>query len=365
MAQKRLTYFDTAKGIGIFLVILGHLQGDWFFSLSPYILPLCTFIFSFHMPLFFVISGMLIRYKNDEAADMKTLCRRRLRSLMIPYLWFSLLYLSVVVYALIRGNIKAETLYLQLWYTLSLHGMNVLWFLPALFGAEMLFLLIRKKTSGKITACIILVATAAVTVCNMLLGRVAFTPGIGERLHDLCLTLMRPVFGCAFIAIGYFVYGFFRERDRYFHPEGLLGILLIGINVFVHRFNGAVDFRSLVLNNPGLYFLSALSGSFGLILLCKNLPPLKPVTFFGCNSLIVMVVHNNETILYLAQNLAMLVNRYVTRARGYISYLVVVLVLVLYSTLMVFLIKRFFGFLIGRPSPFDRLFTRHKAEENS
>lgn len=41
---------DVAKGIGILLVILGHLKN-----------PLMDFIYAFHMPLFFFVSGMFVK----------------------------------------------------------------------------------------------------------------------------------------------------------------------------------------------------------------------------------------------------------------------------------------------------------------
>lgn len=48
MEKKRLEYIDIARGIGIVLVVLGH-------CLSQLDGGLRTFIYSFHMPLFFCI----------------------------------------------------------------------------------------------------------------------------------------------------------------------------------------------------------------------------------------------------------------------------------------------------------------------
>ncbi|MCR5268545.1 MAG: acyltransferase family protein [Lachnospiraceae bacterium] len=365
MPQKRLTYFDMAKGIGIFLVLLGHLQGDWFFSLSPYILPLCTWIFSFHMPLFFVMGGMLIRYRNDTEKDFSILLRRRFRGVMIPYFWFSLFYFSVVVYALCKGSIKADTFFEQLWYVLSMHGMNVLWFLPALFAGEMLFLWIRKRFSAKITAILVTALTTLAGVANDAMGHISSDAVLIKRLQELALTLLRPFWVCAFVAVGYFVYGFFKEREKISLPELLAGLFLMAVNIFVHPFNGGVDFRSLVFHNIGLYCIAALAGSLGLILICKNLPPVRPVLFFGMNSLIVMVVHNNETVLYLGMKLAMYANQYLTKARGYICYAIVVLVILAFCTLMILLINRFFPFLLGKPSAFGLFQKRSKARSES
>lgn len=53
--QKRIDWIDIAKGIGIISVILGHLRTPLYIS---------EMIFSFHMPLFFVISGYFYKERK-------------------------------------------------------------------------------------------------------------------------------------------------------------------------------------------------------------------------------------------------------------------------------------------------------------
>lgn len=55
---KRIDYIDIVKGITIILMIIGHVSN------IPTILR--TFIFSFHMPLFFIISGYTFKKKNKQ-----------------------------------------------------------------------------------------------------------------------------------------------------------------------------------------------------------------------------------------------------------------------------------------------------------
>ena len=59
MDKNRINSLDMAKGIGIILVVVGHST-----FLEENVL---TWISSFHMPLFFVLSGILIRKKNEES----------------------------------------------------------------------------------------------------------------------------------------------------------------------------------------------------------------------------------------------------------------------------------------------------------
>lgn len=347
---KRLTYFDTAKGFGMLLVLLGHLQGDTIFNYSPYILPFCTWIFSFHMPLFFLISGMLMNYRQEPAKELTPLIKKRFRVIMIPYFWFSLFYISVVFYALFfGGTISAETLYVNLWYIFSMYGMNVLWFLPALFFGELLFLFLTKKFGTKKSIIAISLLTVAASAASWYLQQLTYDTPLKERLHELSLALLRPFLVCTFICIGYYAFYLFRQKERICFKELLLGVLLIGAGAALTHVNNGVDFRSLVQKNLFFYYLCALFGSFGLILICKNMKPIKLISYWGVNSLIFMAVHNNKTVLYTGMQCAMYLNQFVTRARGYISYLTVILIILAYVTVMIWFINRFFGFILGKP----------------
>ncbi len=55
--NSRLQYIDVLKGIAIILVLIGHR------SVNEYV---TVFIYMFHMPLFFFISGYLDRMKEIE-----------------------------------------------------------------------------------------------------------------------------------------------------------------------------------------------------------------------------------------------------------------------------------------------------------
>lgn len=112
--KKRVTYLDLAKGIGIILVVLGHME-----NINA---GLRTWISSFHMPLFFVISGMLIALKNEDKklivqdsategrwSGLKTLTLKKARGILVPYAWFSLIYIpiDIIVYVKPKFSQKA------------------------------------------------------------------------------------------------------------------------------------------------------------------------------------------------------------------------------------------------------------------
>lgn len=138
MTQKRLHYLDIAKGIGIILVVTGHSgMGSE---------GLLSWLSSFHMPLFFVISGMLLFHRKEESLPLMESIRKKAKSILIPYSFFSLIYLVIDLYyiAIKHQELSLPDAALQ---TISFYGISVLWFLPTLFAGEVLFLLIRKKAT--------------------------------------------------------------------------------------------------------------------------------------------------------------------------------------------------------------------------
>lgn len=60
--NNRIDYIDILRGFAIFLVTLGHIIEKSGYKESP----LFTFIYSFHMPLFFCISGFICAYVYDK-----------------------------------------------------------------------------------------------------------------------------------------------------------------------------------------------------------------------------------------------------------------------------------------------------------
>ena len=270
---KRLSYFDIAKGVGMILVLIGHLQGE-ILGFSPYILYLCIWIFSFHMPLFFIISGMLIRYKNDTQKDFKELVRRRFQGIMVPYYWFSLIYIGIVLYSLFVDKVvPPSTLFINIWYVIGLYGMNVLWFLPALFLGEILFLWIKKRFSEKRAVIIIAAITVIAYVLNLLLQKGTYDTAVLERFHELAITLLRPVFACSFIAIGYHSFALIERlrSEKFSIKEVLLAFLFLTVNILcivismkVLHYNNVGEFRSLVHNNVIVYYVAAVSGTLRL-----------------------------------------------------------------------------------------------------
>ncbi len=371
--QDRVAYIDMAKGLGMVLVLCGHLQNDTVFSFSPYLQGFCRWIFSFHMPLFFIISGILFAAKG-EIPELPVFFKKRFRSIMVPYILFSILYFLIILYGVfVSHSMDVSDMFLQLWYALMMYGINVLWFLPALFFAEMIFAFVIKRTKGKMRWAVFAGLTAAALAVNEARQLLPEVVPVFDRVDEVIVTLIRPVIAVSFVFIGY-VSGvrFSVSQGRFsvskVHAEGVkragslmsqrtvpcFALLFLAVNIVVVKLNAPNDMRSMVLNNYLLYYTGAVTGSGFIILLCRFLTSMVrsgkafPVLrFFGKNSLLFMAVHNNPVIWIAALQCSMFVNQFVTRARGYVSYAVIILVFLIYVSAMILLINRFAPALAG------------------
>jgi len=123
---QRVGWVDAAKGIGILLVVLGHNQ------VNSYLPIFHLLVFSFHMPLFFLLAGMFFKPEYG----LWTLAKRRFFSTLRPYLlaivliyatslFFTTQPLATVVTRALKSIFYSLPIYLDTWIPL--------WFLPHLF----------------------------------------------------------------------------------------------------------------------------------------------------------------------------------------------------------------------------------------
>lgn len=104
MAKKQyFDWIDIAKGIGIILVVFAHtlvpqIRENSFGAKFTWI-----FIYNFHMPLFFFLSGFLFEKGLTKYTDKGKFVLGKLKYLMIPYLTFSVFAYVFINFALNIG----------------------------------------------------------------------------------------------------------------------------------------------------------------------------------------------------------------------------------------------------------------------
>lgn len=158
--MKRIGWVDVAKGIGIILVILGHMPT------IPILIRL--WIFSFHMPLFFFVSGYLYNVK-DESISLNSLLKKKTRKILKPYVIFSILF--VLLDYLVLNISLDETKTRLIRFVFGQGGYDILWFFFSLFIAETLYCLIQRYSKNK-TLIIVLLVTTGIILSHYRVGQI-------------------------------------------------------------------------------------------------------------------------------------------------------------------------------------------------
>lgn len=93
MKKKRIEYIDIAKGICILLVVLGH-ELTWNDALR-------YFIYSFHIPMFFALSGMVMVVTHELDLPFDLFLKKNINGILKPYFQVSIIYIA---YDLVGGG---------------------------------------------------------------------------------------------------------------------------------------------------------------------------------------------------------------------------------------------------------------------
>ena len=139
--KERNHKIDLLRGIAILLVVLGHITRTN---------TLHDYIWSFHIPLFFFISGYL--YNPLKFASFETFIRKKTKGLIIPYLIFG--GITFFYWLLVESKFRASDLnpVSQLFglfygtrYGHYLDFNGPLWFIPCLFSMTIIYYFIGKR----------------------------------------------------------------------------------------------------------------------------------------------------------------------------------------------------------------------------
>lgn len=249
MEKERIDYFDIAKAIGIWFVILGHLTTNKI---------LLSFIYSFHIPLFFFISG----YFFNRSKTILEVLKSSFKDLIIPYFCFNIfnlsicwispylhpeLYYNLQGWDILKAAITGIFLFRNLVTPFSFLPGSALWFLVALFNIRLLAILFSRLFKN-----IIVLIVLSSGICILLFYQT-----------DITLFSIESTFlAYPFFMIGFAVKNVDLKKKDY---RSIWIIVLFLINICFTYINGRINIDGGDYGNYMMIFL--LNGCIGTLMI--------------------------------------------------------------------------------------------------
>lgn len=246
--KARILFIDIAKCIAMFLVIHNHFLMDYGNGVVKIVIA------SFHMPLFFMLSGLTIKTPNSYKDVLLHIFNRVIRMMLPFYLW-----------CFLYSGFSYGNVFKILWGSNTTIALGGAWFIPCFFIADILCTLSlwALKKRNKLLLLPFIVVFFAIT---FLLKNIDYKYG-------LPFTLGVSFAGAAFICLGKLLWEFhFFEwvEKRKIYIQALFLSLAFGLTFVLAYFNKSGydnDYHRIVmaLSYFGNYFMFIGSGLFGSI----------------------------------------------------------------------------------------------------
>lgn len=287
MEKKRLEFVDVARGIAMICIIIGHLHID----------AINRVVFTFHVPIFFFITGYFLSTRKPTVDFIKN----RARTLLIPYLITCLviIVLGTLKAAVLNGDIHkalSDWIYATFygagdtWYEpFYIRGIGAIWFLWGSFWGSS-FLRISLQFSEKVRL--------------LFIGALFAFGYFSSKLFWFPLSIQAGACATAFMYIGYLV----RQTQDTWTKIPKEAKVFAGLFALITWIAFIKDFRSfwLVHSNFGrgiVDIFGCICASAIVLLISYGLEKkfhilAKPLAYFGKYSLIMLCVHVVEQDLF-------------------------------------------------------------------
>lgn len=272
--KDRIKYLDIAKFIGIFCIYLGHFGSQAGNAFS--------FVFCFHVPLFFFLSGCSEALSSD--ISWKEYIVKNVKRILLPFLFFSIISLlfQCIVYNshneifptfinIIKGSIRNQFF------------AGSLWFLTCLFVMKIFFCFIRKIFKNKIL--ILFICLGLFFVAELVINpRPIVTPHMIFNIDSACYYII-------FYALGYYGWNLIKKIllwDCLYKKiiSIIVGIASFGYTVLLFFGKNILSyFNSISILNLVANILCPIIVIIFIILISKLLENIKLFSDIGKNTL--------------------------------------------------------------------------------
>lgn len=291
LSSKREKWIDVCRAIAIILVLLGHN--------NP---PFIKYIFGFHVPMFFLISGYL--YKDVQAGDEIKYLKKTFTRYFAPYYILSLV--NLVIRVLMIKFLQPDYTFSakEIWdYVIAIvyvapdhmPGCGPMWFLPSLAAALLIFMMLR-KIRIKVVYYTLIVCMALISI--VLSGKGQFVQ-IGEWNEFLPLRLHASLLGVVFLQIGLLIkkYNLIKKIDTksvFVRIIVIVVTLVLGtLTIRVNNVNPWIDMNNARYGNAILMILGAVLMTLAIMMVCnvgeKSLQKIySPMQILGKHTIIIL-----------------------------------------------------------------------------
>lgn len=260
MDKIRHRDIDNAKGIAILLVMLGH-------SITLMDNPLNTIILSFHMPLFFFLSGAVVDTDLNYGAFIYKKVKKCGGALIFQGI------LSILVWFGIDVLWKKQSTFAECDLLYFFDN----WFLISLFFAMLFSFWIIK--------------VGIIASVPVLAGLFALFLTINTGTEAIWKYVEQTTLAIVFIVLGHHFVGLIRKNARFLKKYSIeILIVLVSILCGSAWYNGPCAMAANIYGNKILFFLTSIIGIVIVMLVSESIEN-RFLVFCGQNSLIIFTTH--------------------------------------------------------------------------
>lgn len=289
---SRLKWIDIARGIAVYMVVLGHI---WYSSSTAW---LNTIIYSVHVPLFLVLSGFLFKIKKDQGF-LKFLLNKIITLLIPTFIFIGIgIIIAITRYKITNPSELVKAFFMwdgkftynaPCWYFLALFQISIIGYFVNLPNRSMLSKLF-------LAFLFFLIAYIMVKQKETIL---AAQPKSG---YFIPMAIDRTMLCCGFFIIGSLIkdiYGITKEK------LSKKWIILVSILVFATSFtlwvfcaivwNTKTSIYGMNLFNYWAFVFGGILGSVAFLFIAYGLSKIPVLNYvlelWGQNSMFIMGTH--------------------------------------------------------------------------